>query len=288
MLEQIKRQAWIQPWMPRLRVLRREWENLKNLPQLQQEEKASRSWTARLFAGSAQIEAALSEVRQAGGYFGGWALSRSALRTLSACLFSRRDKPLIVEWGSGQSTLFWAALQKQLPLRFVGIEHDPYWFRHLQARVPSGPDFKYLCYPLKQLSPAEREALWQAPDQADALFQQSGAAVPESENSDTRLPNAFYAVDCSRLFAPSSIDGMVLDGPNGNGRSIAFALLRPYLKPDAWILIDDFDHYDFLADLGRIYDYELKHVQINAGKRWCLVELQPPSNAPDEPVRAAN
>ncbi|MEZ0373332.1 MAG: hypothetical protein ACAI44_29860 [Candidatus Sericytochromatia bacterium] len=275
MLSRIKQQAWLQPWMPRLRLWRRRWDELRHSPALWQEERASRSWAARHFSQADLVEDALRQVERQGGYFGGWALSRSALRTLCACLFTR-TRPLIVEWGSGQSTLFWSFLQPLLPFGFIGIEHDPYWYRQLSQRVALAGDFQYRLAGLKQLSAAEWASLWQAPEQAFRLYPDMGSPVAESEYANTRLANGFYAVDCGELFEPGSIDAIVLDGPNGNGRALAFALLYPFLKPDAWILIDDYDHYPFLEQLGRLYAYSLEHVQIQAGKRWCLVRLQGP------------
>ncbi|EJL29184.1 hypothetical protein [Brevibacillus sp. BC25] len=46
------------------------------------------------------------------------------------------------------------------------------------------------------------------------------------------------------------------------------------LKPDALILVDDFDHYPFLAHLGKIYHYEELFREIAGNRRWVLVRLQ--------------
>ncbi len=273
-MNRIKQWPWVQPLMPKLRTWRRSWDQLKYAPANFQEERDSKKWCQRQFGQADDVERALDQVRQQGGYFGGWALSRSALRTFSAKLFKQFEHPLIVEWGSGQSTLFWSALRQEIAFTFWGIEHDPDWFYQLQPQLSEHPDFHYRLCALKQFSDQERQALWQRPEYTEQLYKDLGTPVSESEQSNTRLKNAFYDFQPANCFSPTSIDGVVLDGPNGSGRDIAFALLYPYLKPEAWILIDDFDHYPFLEGLGSLFNYDLVHVQINAGKRWCLVELK--------------
>ena len=67
---------------------------------------------------------------------------------------------------------------------------------------------------------------------------------------------------------------MIVDGPHGNGRSLAFALFFDCLKLYAWILIDDFDHYPFLDDLARIFKFKIVEKKFaNDGKRWALVRI---------------
>lgn len=275
MLEKLKRQAWVQPMMPQLRRIRRDFDTIRRIPLLWPEERASKAWLAKRCPQAALIEAALAEVSAEGGYFGGWALSRSALRSLCGELLTAGSDPLIVEFGSGQSTLFWNALARKLSLHIHSFEHDPYWHASLSPRLALGPRLQYTLSPLKQLSPAERAWLWQHPQEAAARYPELGQPVPESEYANTRLPDSFYTIEPARGFAPGSIDALVLDGPNGSGRSIAFPLLLAALAPQALVLIDDYSDYPFLDDLGRLRAYETLHIQVNAGKRWCLVRLKP-------------
>lgn len=273
-MNRIKQWPWVQPLMPQLRRWRRSWDQLRHAPAYFQEERASKKWSQRQFKQADAVERALNQVQQQGGYFSGWALSRSALRTFCSVLFDQIEHPSIVEWGSGQSTLFWSALHEDMAFDFVGVEHDPDWFEQLQPQLTKHTGFHYHLCPLKQLSDQERQLLWQQPTDAEQLYSELGALVPESERGNTRLKNAFYDFQPANSFAPASIDGLVLDGPNGSGRDLAFALLYTYLKSEAWILIDDFDHYPFLDGLGNLFHYEVVHIQINAGKRWCLVQLK--------------
>ena len=57
-------------------------------------------------------------------------------------------------------------------------------------------------------------------------------------------------------------DIVILDGPNGNGRNLAYNYIRGHLNKDAIILIDDFDasdgdfDYEFVDILKYNYDVE--------------------------------
>lgn len=264
----------MEPLLPSLRLVRREYESLVRWPQLRAEERASQHWLSGQIDFAPAVERAFRQVRLSGGFFGGWALSRSALRTLVGVLWREGlSCPHLVEFGSGQSTRFWNHLSVDVPFALTSFEHDQLWFEGLQSEI-SSPALSYLSAPLRQLQPAEKKQLWQAPQSAHRDFARLGRPLPLSHYGNTREALCFYDVDYANLFAPASIDAVILDGPNGSGRSLAFALLYPFLKPKAWILLDDFDHYPFLEDLQDLFDFETQHVQIQAGKRWCLVRLQ--------------
>ncbi|PKL76419.1 MAG: hypothetical protein CVV27_10390 [Candidatus Melainabacteria bacterium HGW-Melainabacteria-1] len=274
MLAHLKRQAWMQPLMPHLRKIRRNFDTLRELPKTLPEERASKAWLARNCKQAKEIEDAFIQVRHQGGYFSGWALSRSALRSFCGCLLSSQQNPSIVEFGSGQSTLFWAFLLRSLPLRLNSFEHHPDWYEQLNRRIKGTPGLTYHLRPLKQLNRSEKELLWQTPASAHQLFLESGVPVPAAQNAETRLIDCFYDLDTATHFEADSIDGMILDGPNGSGRSISFPLLFPFLKPTAWILIDDFDHYPFLAELSQLFAYDVLHEHLGKGNRWSLLRLK--------------
>ena len=66
---------------------------------------------------------------------------------------------------------------------------------------------------------------------------------------------------------------MVLDGPNGNGRSLAFALLADRLLIPAWLVVDDYDHYPFLEDLGRLFEFSVIARLDTPLKRSVLIKI---------------
>jgi len=271
-------QTWFQPFLPPLRQLKRELTSAYFFPQLWQEEQASRHWLQKQGSFARSVEWALRQVRKNQGYFSGWALSRSALRSLTGCLFAKRESlPRLVEFGSGQSTRFWQYLSIQVPLNVISIEHQDEWYQRLKSELKNNPAIAYQLAPLRQISEAEKAELWQDPQTAHLKFAQMGQLLPLEQYPQTRVPLCFYDLDYAAIFEPNSLDALLLDGPNGNGRSLAFALMYPFLTSEAWILVDDFDHYPFLDDLREICPFEIKHIQIQAGKRWCLLQLQKPT-----------
>lgn len=77
-----------------------------------------------------------------------------------------------------------------------------------------------------------------------------------------RQRNCFYDIqdkDIEGLF-----DIVILDGPNGNGRNLAYNYMRGHLNKDAIILIDDFDAKDGDFDYKFIdilkYNYDVTEI----------------------------
>ena len=100
-----------------------------------------------------------------------------------------------------------------------------------------------------------------------------GTLVSQSEFENTRIRNAFYDIP-SLAFPPNaSIDGMIVDGP-WKWPFVGFPFVFDCLKPNAWMLIDDFDHYPFLDDLAKIFRFKIVEKELaNNGKRWVLLRL---------------
>ena len=67
------------------------------------------------------------------------------------------------------------------------------------------------------------------------------------EGINTRTKNLFYE------FLPEDLSGkfdlVILDGPNGSGRSLCFNTIKPFLSDTSYIFVDDFDHYPFIDHL---------------------------------------
>jgi hypothetical protein len=59
----------------------------------------------------------------------------------------------------------------------------------------------------------------------------------------------------------SPFDVVVVDGPNGNGRSLAFLAMKHCVQPGTLIFVDDYDHYDFEERLRGIYDITRIHAE---------------------------
>jgi hypothetical protein len=82
----------------------------------------------------------------------------------------------------------------------------------------------------------------------------------------TRQKNTFYKVDESQL--PENIDLLIVDGPHGNGRSLAYLHCMNKLKNGSLILIDDASHYPFYEHLNMLCKTEIIYEQHVRDKKW--------------------
>lgn len=105
-----------------------------------------------------------------------------------------------------------------------------------------------------------------------AQLRSMGSLVPKSQYLDTRIKNAFYDIQDSQL--GRDYDLMILDGPSGNGRSVAFGVMKERMKRPGFILIDDFNHYQFLYDCSRCFRFNVMLGEILPSKRWVLLEVK--------------
>ena len=69
----------------------------------------------------------------------------------------------------------------------------------------------------------------------------------------TRQKNCFY--DIRDFTLKKNYNLAIIDGPHGNGRNFAFLVLKDCM-PDGYILIDDFNHYDFLETASKLLKIE--------------------------------
>lgn len=213
---------------------------------------------------------------KSGNKFGGWALSKNAIYALCQHLLAQTTAPVLIELGGGQSTLFWDtfAQNANLPLRVITFEHNPRWAEHVQTLLSPQTKVEMQILPLYQIDEADKGRMFADRAHAFEIWQSSHRPVPVTEYDNTRTPNAFYAVTPELVPPAQSVDAIVVDGPNGSGRSLAYPLLFGALKPEAFILIDDFDHYPFVPDLARLYPFKQFIQRTHTSKHWVLLQLQ--------------
>ena len=72
--------------------------------------------------------------------------------------------------------------------------------------------------------------------------------------------------------AKSDIDLFILDGPNGNGRSILFPMLKE-VKGPFYCLIDDISHYPFMSELERSLKHDIIFKEIYGHEAYCLAKI---------------
>lgn len=121
--------------------------------------------------------------------------------------------------------------------------------------------------------------LWQFSDEEFDTIMQGGLEVWDIYKmekklnnhmySETGIPNVFYRVgelSCDH-------DAMILDGPHGNGRSIAYAMCVNLITEPGYILIDDCNHYDFIYDRSLFFRFNVVNAEVYPSVGWALLEV---------------
>lgn len=173
----------------------------------------------------------------------GWGLTRLALEQLQGLLIQcleSGEKVNILEFGSGSSTRFFvdAVIKNQLQDKVSITSFDDNW--------DYMPNFEGLDVS-SFLSLHQRDLVECDDESFEAMFQ-AGQYQAESFHAKqtelhTRQRNNFYHIGAEDL--QGSYDIVVLDGPHGNGRSIAFLHLLEHLAQPTYVLVDDHTHHDF-------------------------------------------
>ena len=76
--------------------------------------------------------------------------------------------------------------------------------------------------------------------------------------------NCFYKLD--NLPISSKVSFVIVDGPNGNGRSIAFQLIKEVINLPCYVFIDDYFHYPFVENFLNIFPNSEKIVEEKESK----------------------
>ncbi|QGQ96505.1 hypothetical protein EHS13_17240 [Paenibacillus psychroresistens] len=222
------------------------------------------------------IEVALSLAGRRGWNPDNDSISRSAFIHLLRRLEKSNDEIRIVQLGGGQAIWVWNSLHELnlLPIKTTIIEHHPARASQLiqNAEAMTGIDVHWSC--LKQLTDEEREDLFNNPAEANEKCGRLGKYVKTDQYDHYQIRNAFYGELSQFTFLNESIDVLIVDGPHGNGRSLVFTWLYLKLKENALILIDDFNHYPFVADLERLFSYEELHRDTWGDQVWLLLRLK--------------
>jgi len=173
-------------------------------------------------------------------WLNGMGLHSSQLIELQNIILSNNVQN-IVEFGSGQSTKFLNDLKK---LR--GLDYSITSFDH-------NNNYAFSTSKVKDLVSCDDKTF-------DSIFKNKKINKDlflnvQHEKDNFRAKNCFY--DLTEEDLPDNVDLVILDGPNGNGRSLAFVHLVDRLKSPCYIMIDDVNHYDFLSRAKQIFDYDV-------------------------------
>ncbi|OGI08687.1 MAG: hypothetical protein A2Y40_05270 [Candidatus Margulisbacteria bacterium GWF2_35_9] len=222
-----------------------------------------------------ELNQAIDAFKKNGGIFNYFALAESAVRSFFYQLYLlEKDEYSLIELGGGQSTLFLNSICEASHINLYSYEHDPDYVKYLKTKVTSNKVIVNYT-PLKQISADVRAEIFANPKEAIDIFIKKAQDVSPDEFKNTRLVNGFYTV-LKEQFPNKEIDGIIVDGPHGNGRSLAFSIFYKYMKPGLLVLMDDFDHYPFLDDLSKLCKYTIleKRKYKTSIKAWVVLRIE--------------
>ena len=197
----------------------------------------------------------------------GWGLSVAALAALADVI---DDLPAVraIEFGSGGSTRFLVDYcgHADKPLTLDSFDNDARYGHPdatLARLVQCGADDYERMFERGEIDWSAFRRRWRRPK--------------------SRQKRCFY--DLSDVALAERYDVAVVDGPHGNGRNFAWLLLRGRMSEGACILIDDFNHYDFLERAASQLPLEEVRRVESATDNFVLVRVTAPERAPP-PVTA--
>jgi len=200
----------------------------------------------------------------------GWGLSKKQLSELLEIIKGfESDKIRVLEFGSGKSTEFLVdtVLNNIKNIDITSFDDNieyaykgSYQFLDLKIRE------------LLECDDASYEAMFKNLEIDKNLLNKKTTPLT------SRQKNNFYEI------LPGDISGtyeiMILDGPNGNGRNFSFLYCKNHLSIGSIVLVDDFNHYDFMERLSLLFEYEVLHEnqaggvdQWNTGGNYKIVKI---------------
>ncbi len=167
----------------------------------------------------------------------GWGLSHAAFSALQKAMDTLPEIRAI-EFGSGFSSQFLLdyAESRQKRLQIDSFDNDAK-YKHPDATLVK----------LVTCSKKSYDAMLEKAEIDWSLFRKRWRK-PKS-----RQKNCFYDIRDYPLKPNYNL--AVIDGPHGNGRNFAYLILKNRMK-DGFILIDDFNHYDFVETASSLFELE--------------------------------
>jgi len=173
----------------------------------------------------------------------GWGLSKKCLQDIFLIVKSYDLKPInVLEFGSGVSTEFFVDLILDgKKINIVSYDDDIQF-----STKAKHENLKLIITDLVECYDSDYEKQFIEKKYNPNLFYKL------LSDKDTKQKNVFYKIVEEDL--PKNIDIMILDGPHGNGRNIAFLVCNGKLKKGSYVVIDDYNHYDFVEKFEKIFD----------------------------------
>ncbi len=164
----------------------------------------------------------------------GWGLSHAAFSALQKAM-NTLPEIRAIEFGSGFSSQFLLdyAESAQKKLQIDSFDNDKE-FKHPDATLVK----------LVACSKKNYEAMFEKAEIDWDSFKKRW------RKPKTRQKNCFY--DLRNYPLKPNYNLAIIDGPHGNGRNFAYLILKDRMK-DGFILIDDFNHYDFVETASSLF-----------------------------------
>jgi hypothetical protein len=193
----------------------------------------------------------------------GWGLSELALKKISEIVDNIGTTSIkVVEFGSGLSTQFLVDLDSEHKKDIIITSFD------------NDPNYAYRGGGVNLLM---RNLVECSDDNYEKMFSEKKYNInymkPKTSPLTTRQKNNFYDIQDGDLYGEYDI--MILDGPNGNGRNISYLHMKEHLKSGSYILIDDYNHYDFVDRFLLFFNAEevFKHTDRTNGGEFVIYRI---------------
>jgi hypothetical protein len=190
----------------------------------------------------------------------GWGLSKKCLLNIENILNDFKT-PNIVEFGSGISTSFLIDYLNENKKEGQVISFD----NNLEyATKLKDPKLHLKIRNLVECDDKHFNEMFKI-----KKYLKHNMILKNEKSINTRQKNCFYEILDDDI--PSSVDLLIVDGPHGNGRSISFLHLKEKLLIGSYVIIDDYNHYDFCDKFLSIFKADLIY-ECNTGKenQWEL------------------
>jgi len=163
----------------------------------------------------------------------GWGLQKEALQALGNIII-KENLSSALEFGSGQSTYF----LNDIGMETLSLDDDITYAAKANNVV------------IKDLVTMSDEMFHKVIDD-QVKYIDICQQLEVVKIRSTRQRNCFYRLKESDI--DKEFDLIILDGPNGNGRSISFNFIKPYMIYPFYILIDDHTHYPFIEHFNKSF-----------------------------------
>lgn len=176
----------------------------------------------------------------------GWGLSKKCFENILNVLETFKPNSVnVVEFGSGISTQFLVdIISEGNDLKIISFDDNISF-----ATKATHPNLKLHITELIECHDSDFENQFNKKQYNKNFF------FKKISKPHTRQRNTFYDVKESQF--PNVIDLMIVDGPHGNGRSIAFLHGIERLQSGSYVVVDDYNHYDFIERLEMLFSIEL-------------------------------